>query len=40
MKLAQLLGADPDQQIVDDLQRFKKIMEMEKARPTVRHDQH
>jgi uncharacterized membrane protein len=35
-KLAQLLGVDPDQQIVDDLQRFKKIMETEKSRPSVR----
>ena len=35
-KLAQFLGVDPDQQIVDDLQRFKKIMELEKARPSVR----
>lgn len=34
-KISQLMGADPDQQIVDDLLRFKKIMEMEKAvKPT------
>jgi uncharacterized membrane protein len=39
-KLAKLLGADPDQQIVDDLQRFKKIMEVEQARPSVRSDAH
>jgi uncharacterized membrane protein len=39
-KIAQLLGADPDQQIVDDLQRFKKIMELERARPVVRSDPH
>ena len=39
-KIAKLLGADPDQQIVDDLQRFKKIMETEKARPSVCAGQH
>jgi uncharacterized membrane protein len=39
-KIAQLLGADPDQQIVDDLQRFKKIMELERARPVVRSEPH
>jgi uncharacterized membrane protein len=39
-KIAQLLGADPDQQIVDDLQRFKKIMELERARPIVRSEPH
>ncbi|MEX2141498.1 MAG: SRPBCC family protein [Pirellulales bacterium] len=39
-KLSQLLGADPDQQIVADLQRFKRIMELERARPSVRSDQH
>jgi uncharacterized membrane protein len=39
-KIAQLLGANPDQQIVDDLQRFKKIMELERARPIVRSEPH
>lgn len=39
-QLARLLGTDPDQQIVDDLQRFKKIMELERARPAVRSEPH
>ncbi len=39
-KIAKLLGANPDQQIVDDLQRFKKIMEVEQARPAIRSDAH
>jgi uncharacterized membrane protein len=39
-KISQLLGANPDEQIVDDLQRFKKIMELERARPTVRSEPH
>ena len=39
-RLAQLLGADPDQQIVDDLQRFKKIMELERARPSIQAEKH
>jgi uncharacterized membrane protein len=39
-KISQLLGANPDQQIVDDLQRFKKIMELERARPVVRSGPH
>ena len=39
-RLSQLLGVDPDQQIVDDLQRFKRIMELERARPSVRSEQH
>jgi uncharacterized membrane protein len=39
-QLARFLGADPDQQIVEDLQRFKKIMELERARPTVRSEPH
>jgi uncharacterized membrane protein len=39
-KLSQWFGADPDQQIVDDLQRFKKIMELERARPAVSSKQH
>ncbi len=39
-KLSQLFGADPDQQIVADLQRFKKIMELDRARPSVRAEQH
>ena len=39
-KIARLMGANPDQQIVDDLQRFKKIMELERARPIVRSEPH
>jgi uncharacterized membrane protein len=39
-KIAQLFGANPDQQIVEDLQRFKKIMELERARPIVRSEPH
>jgi uncharacterized membrane protein len=39
-KIAKLLGVNPDQQIVDDLQRFKKIMEVEQARPAVRSEVH
>jgi uncharacterized membrane protein len=39
-KIAQLLGANPDQQIVEDLQRFKKIMELQRARPMVRSEPH
>lgn len=39
-KIAQLLGANPDQQIVEDLQRFKKIMELERSRPMVRSEPH
>ena len=39
-KLSQLLGTDPDQQIVEDLQRFKRIMELERARPSVKSEQH
>jgi len=37
-KIAEFLGVDPDQQIVDDLQRFKWIMETERARPSVRSE--
>jgi uncharacterized membrane protein len=39
-KIAKLLGVNPDQQIVDDLQRFKKIMEVEQSRPAIRSDAH
>jgi uncharacterized membrane protein len=39
-KISKMLGANPDQQIVDDLQRFKKIMEIEQGRPAIRTDAH
>jgi uncharacterized membrane protein len=39
-KISQLFGANPDEQITEDLQRFKKIMELERARPSVRAQQH